>query len=89
MKERLSASKRRINILNFLVMNRQTTRGALAEDFSVSINTISHDIESLSYYIPIYTKSGNNGVVYILSEYRHYNHYLSDPMSWSAMVLLR
>lgn len=78
MEDRLCTNERRMCIIDYLMKHRQSTRLELAKVFSVSKNTISRDIESISRYAPIYTRSGNNGGIYILPEFRHYSHYLSD-----------
>ncbi len=72
MTEGLCASERRMSILEYLVIKKQSTRKELAVKFSVSLNTISRDIEYLSRCAPIYTKSGNNGGVYIMPGYKLY-----------------
>lgn len=78
MMDKLCVSERRIQILNFLVLRKHTTRMELAFEFDVSVNTIVRDIEYISSFAPIYTKQGKNGGIYILPEYRSYKNYLSD-----------
>ncbi len=59
MTEGLCASERRMSILEYLVIKKQSTRKELAVKFSVSLNTISRDIEYLSRCAPIYTTEVN------------------------------
>ena len=76
--ERLCTNDRRMSIINYLVKHGQSTRHELAEMFSVSPCTVTRDIESISRYAPVYTRSGNNGGIYIMSEYGHTSRRLSD-----------
>ena len=78
MADKLNVSERRTRILEYLLLNKQTTRKELSEMFGVCINTIVNDIEIISSIAPIYTKQGNGGGVYILPEYRSYKNYLTD-----------
>ena len=76
--DKLCVSERRIRILEYLMLNKQTTRKELSEMFGVCVNTIVNDIEFISSIAPIYTKQGNGGGIYILPEYRSYKNYLSE-----------
>ena len=78
MDDKLCTSDRRISILNYLIVRKQTTRNVLAKRYSVSITTITNDIAHLSRYAPIYTKTGGSGGIYILPEHTYYNHYLNE-----------
>lgn len=78
MKDKLCVSERRMRILDLLRVNAQMTRLDLANEFNVSIDTIARDIIFLSRIAPIITKRGNNGGIYIESEYRQYSLYLTD-----------
>ena len=78
MRDKLRVSERRTRILEYLILNKQTTRKELSEMFGVCVNTIVNDIEIISSIAPIYTKQGNGGGVYILPEYRSYKNYLTD-----------
>lgn len=78
MADKLNVSERRTRILEYLLLNKQTTRKELSEMFGVCINTIVNDIEIISSIAPIYTKQGNGGGIYILPEYRSYKNYLTD-----------
>lgn len=78
MLDKFCVAERRIRILNFLMLQKQTTIRELKEEFQVSKNTIVRDIEFISCIAPIYTKQGNGGGIYILPEYRSYKNYLTD-----------
>jgi predicted DNA-binding transcriptional regulator YafY len=78
MLDKFCVAERRIRILNFLMVQKQTTIRELKEEFQVSKNTIVRDIEFISCIAPIYTKQGNGGGIYILPEYRSYKNYLTD-----------
>lgn len=78
MLDKFCVAERRIRILNFLMLQKQTTIRELKEEFQVSKNTIVRDIEFISCIAPIYTKQGNGGGIYILPEYRSYKNYLID-----------
>lgn len=78
MEDKLCVFERRIRILYYLIVHKQTTVPRLSEEFCVSKTTIARDIVCLSHIAPIYTKQGNGGGIYILPEYRSYKNYLSD-----------
>ena len=78
MNEKLCVAERRMKLLDFLAVHKQSTRKELSEIFSVSVNTIVRDLEFISSFAPIYTKQGNGGGIYILPEYRSYKNYLTD-----------
>lgn len=78
MREKLCVSERRSKILDLLRVNRQMTRCDLAHEFNVSTRTISRDILYLSRIAPITIKDGNGGGVYLKSDFRQYNLYLTD-----------
>ena len=69
MAEKLCVTERRIMILRRIIKNQKTTRQELADEFGVSTKTVSRDIDFLSSFAPIYTKHGNSGGIYILTEY--------------------
>lgn len=78
MTDKLCISERRTRILEFLAWKKQSTYYELSFKFDVSRNTIHRDIVYLSAVAPVYTKQGNNGGVYLQSEYRSYKNYLTD-----------
>lgn len=50
----------------------------LAFEFHVSEKTVRRDIEAISRSVPIYTKQGRNGGVYLLDGYAEGRAYMSD-----------
>ena len=70
MKEKMSCFERRIEILFLLIQNKKMTLAELASKFSIHKNTAYNDINFLSQYAPIYTKSGIDGGIYIVDNYR-------------------
>lgn len=63
-------SNRLFEILLILVNKRKVTSVELAEEFEVSVRTIYRDIETLSSSgIPVYTKNGKNGGIYLMDNY--------------------
>ena len=65
-------------ILKRIFKNHRTTRQELADEFCVSTKTVSRDIDFLSSFVPIYTKNGNAGGIYIVTEYTEHRHCLTD-----------
>lgn len=65
-------------ILKRLFKNHKTTRQELANEFCVSTKTVSRDIDFLSSFVPIYTKNGNTGGIYIVTEYTEHRRCLTD-----------
>lgn len=62
-----------------LINSRKVSRAELAERFSVSPRTISRYLDVLiDAGVPIYTKSGVNGGVYLADDYRLDKSYLSE-----------
>lgn len=58
---------RLFSILYLLLNRRQTTAGALAEKFEVSVRTVYRDIDTLCRSgIPIYTERGKNGGIFLM-----------------------
>lgn len=74
----MSTFDRRMEILLMLRHCKSITRVQLASEFSVSDDTIGRDLIALSRYVPICSKLGRYGHIYLLDKpYRH-NTYLSD-----------
>ena len=65
MKSDLTAYQRRNHIKNFLTYERQTTKLKLSYMYGVSIQTIRRDIDYLSEQLPIVTKPGNGGGIFL------------------------
>lgn len=62
---------RQLEILLYLLKTKKTTHRELAEIFEVSVKTIQRDIDRLSVQgIPVYTKQGNDGGIYIEPSYK-------------------
>lgn len=74
----MSASDRRAEIVNILILRRHITAGELAHELNVSIRTIHYDIQALSVAYPIYTKQGENGGIFMRDDYRPYVNTLTD-----------
>ena len=53
MNEKLCVAERRMKLLDFLAVHKQSTRKELSEIFSVSVNTIVRDLEFISSFAPI------------------------------------
>lgn len=77
-KDRLCITERRMQLLDYLISNKRTTRYELATKFCVSTDTIDRDIVYLSRTEPILTKQGNGGGIYILPNYKGKKEYLTD-----------
>lgn len=77
MKDGLRSEERKRKIIEFLVVHKSSTREDLAREFRVSKRTITRDIVDLSPIVPIFTKSGNQGGIYILPNYRTNREYLT------------
>ncbi|MGN1092837.1 MAG: DeoR family transcriptional regulator, partial [Monoglobaceae bacterium] len=74
----MSMFDRRMEILLMLKRCKSITRVQLASDFSVSDDTIGRDLIALSRYVPICSKLGRYGHIYLLDKPYKYNTYLSD-----------
>ena len=77
MADRMCVAERRSRILDIVFVKKRTTRSFLSEEFNVSLDTISRDIVYLSRRVPIYTKQGNNGGIFILPEYINHRLYFT------------
>lgn len=74
----MGASERRRAILEVLCQRRQDTRENLAQEFGVSLRTISNDIDELSRTYPIITTRGKyGGGIKVLDGYRLDRKYLN------------
>ncbi len=77
MKSDLTAYERRENIKSLLVVEKNTTMVQLSHMFNVSVNTIKRDLVFLSSCMPIETKSGNGGGIFLNMEFEKHKQYLS------------
>ena len=59
---------RRMIIMSILLHHKKITRRSLAKELSVSYATIGRDLNELSRYIPIYTRMGRYGGIYLSDE---------------------
>ena len=78
MKEKLTTYERRENIKLYLMKERGTTATQLAFLFDVSRQTIMNDIVFLSSRIPIITKTGDGGGIFLDMEYHFQKVYLTE-----------
>ena len=77
MKDNLTAYERRENIKSILIKNRFSTVPDLAYMFGVSQRTIFNDIVFLSSRIPIITKVGGGGGIFLDSDFENPKQYLN------------
>lgn len=87
-KDKLCVSERRFKIIDLLITNGQMTRKELAQEFNVTLDTISRDILFLSNHIPLCTKTGVGGGVSILSGYKSYSYYFNSRETSVMLSLL-
>lgn len=78
MKKDLTAYERRESIKTLLVKERSTTVPRLAYLYDVCTMTIKCDLLFLSNCIPIETKSGNGGGVFLNMEFESRKQYLTN-----------
>lgn len=77
MKGKLSAFERRMKILSVLVNGKLISRLELSRWFDVSDVTINADIIALSTVVPITSKRGRYGGIYLLDTFKTNKAYLS------------
>ena len=77
MNKDLTAYERREIIKSLLIKNKCTTMIQLAYMFDVSVNTIKRDLVYLSSCIPIETKIGKGGGIFLNMEFEKHKQYLS------------
>ncbi len=68
----MTAADRRMEIISILVVSGHVTSRELAQEFGVTRHTILHDVATLSYGYPIYTKPGEGGGTFIMDGYKPY-----------------
>ena len=74
----MSAFDRRIQILKKLICYNTVKRTELASEFNVSDDTIGRDLRALGRYVPIDSKLGRYGYIYIIrNNINKYPTYLS------------
>ncbi len=85
----MTAWERRQEILLALCRRKKETRANLAFEFDVSKRTIETDIEALSLaHIPVYTKSGRGGGIFIDKDYTPDMKYFSRKQAEWIIGLL-
>lgn len=77
MKGEMSTFERRISILSVLINGKQVSRRELSRQFSVSDVAIGRDITALSKVVPIGSKMGRYGGIYLMNEFTTTKAYLS------------
>lgn len=77
MKGEISTFERRISILSTLINGKQVSRRELSRQFSVSDVAIGRDITALSKVVPIGSKMGRYGGIYLISSFKTTKAYLS------------
>ena len=77
MEGKLSAFERRMKILSVLVNGRLISRLELSRWFDVSDVTINADIIAISTVVPITSKKGRYGGIYLLDTFKTNKAYLS------------
>lgn len=77
----MTASERRMALLEVLCLRRHDTRENLAFEFGVSKRTIEYVVEILSADYPIYSVQGKGGGIFIMEGYELHKKYLTDKQS--------
>lgn len=77
----MTASERRMALLEALCLRRHDTRENLAFEFGVSKRTIEYDVQILSANYPIFSEQGKGGGIYIMEGYELHKKYLTDKQS--------
>ena len=87
---KLNNFDRKIEIFLYLCRHRKANTRDLAREFSVSRKTIIKDIMILSKYVPLYTKFGRYGGVFIMDDYRNelFLHLSKDEEQLLKMLLI-
>lgn len=73
-----TATERRQEILDYLLIHRKANRRTFMDMFGVSSVTIAHDITVLSCAYPIDSFAGNGGGIFLEEGYYVGKHYLSE-----------
>ena len=76
MREKLTTYERRESIKSFLLRERKTTAAYLADMFNVSRQTIVNDMVFLSCRLPITTKIGGGGGIFLEMDFEAPKEYL-------------
>ncbi len=78
MKDNLTTYERRENIRNYLIKKRFSTAQELSYMFGVTQRTIFRDIVFLSSRLPITTKVGGGGGIFLNQDFETPKQYLSS-----------
>lgn len=84
----MSATERRLRLLEVLCFRRQDTCESLARELDVTIRTIYKDLEVLMCSYPIETVRGRYGGVKIADGFYFGNHVLS-PQQFDLLLKLK
>ena len=74
----MDTAHRRMEIISILSVKGHITARELAWELGVTIRTIHHDIFTLTFDYPIYTKPGCGGGIFITDNYRPYTNTLTE-----------
>lgn len=74
----MGTAERRLELMRKLCIRRRDTISNLACEFGVTPKTIQRDIEELSLTMPIYTKSGRYGGVFVMDGYTMDRMYMGE-----------
>ncbi len=77
----MTASERRMALLEVLCLRRHETRENLAFEFGVSKRTIEYDVQILSVNYPIFSVQGKGGGIYIMEGFNLHKRYLTNKQS--------
>ena len=81
----MTSNERQNRIIRLLDKRRYDTIDHLAQEFSVSHDTISRDIITLQEEYPLYIKSGRNGGVFIEDGYTLYKKKYMTPIQVNGL----
>ena len=73
----MDTAHRRMEIISILSVKGHITARELAWELGVTIRTIHHDIFTLTFDYPIYTKPGCGGGIFITDNYKPYTNTLT------------
>ncbi len=80
---------RLFQIVYYILSKKQVTAKELAEEFEISIRTVYRDLDWISISgIPIYTKKGRNGGIYIDKEFTLHESILSSKEKEDILLSL-
>ncbi len=86
--EKYSSSERLLRTYFKMIYSRKITRRELADEFGVTLKTVSRDIDKLGQFIPILTKQGTSGGISIMPGYNAGQKYLSSKQRQYLTELL-